>query len=233
MQQVWITRAQPGAQATARRVAALGLTPVVQPLLEVRETGTGLPELEGIAALAFTSANAVRAFAGRSDDRALPVFAVGEATAEAARAAGFGDVTTSFGGTTALADLIAARREHIAGAILHPSAAEPAGDLAGDLAQAGLVARRLVLYETLPADIPSSFSERLASLAFVLVHSPRAARILRGCLDACPAPGLAAICLSAAVAAPLDGAALASVRAASTPEEEALVTLLAQAAGAH
>jgi uroporphyrinogen-III synthase len=80
---VWITRAQPGAEATARRVQALGFTALVDPLLAIRDL-TPTVDLTGVAALAFTSANGVEAFAKLTSVRDLPVFAVGEATAKAA-----------------------------------------------------------------------------------------------------------------------------------------------------
>src|SRR5262245_38438369 len=88
-QRIWITRAQPGADVTAERVRALGHEAVVAPLLAVRMIPDVSIDLRGVAALAFTSANGVRAFADASGERGLKVFAVGAATASAARAAGF------------------------------------------------------------------------------------------------------------------------------------------------
>ena len=78
---VWITRARPGAEATAAKVAALGFTPVVDPLLEVAPIAASI-DLAGVAALAFTSVNGVRAFSALSDVRSSPVFAVGDAAAK-------------------------------------------------------------------------------------------------------------------------------------------------------
>src|SRR5262245_41571800 len=95
---IWITRAQPGADATAGRVRALGREPLVAPLLEVSPAGGGPIDLAGVGALAFTSANGVRAFAAREAGRGLAVFSVGAATAAAARAAGFAEVAASDGG---------------------------------------------------------------------------------------------------------------------------------------
>jgi uroporphyrinogen-III synthase len=96
-------------------------------VLEVRALAPVIA-LAGVHALAFTSANAVRAFAGLEARRDLPVFAVGGATAEAARAAGFGAVEDAAGDVQALADHLIARRP---GRILHPAAAEPDAALAG------------------------------------------------------------------------------------------------------
>ena len=91
-QKIWITRAQPGADATAERVRALGHDAVVAPLLAVQVLPDVEIDLRGVAALAFTSANGVRAFADANGERGLKVFAVGAATAQAARKAGFKSV---------------------------------------------------------------------------------------------------------------------------------------------
>ena len=61
---IWITRAEPGAEATAARVRERGHTPLVAPLLAVRMVEDPQIDLSGVRALAFTSANGLRAFAG-------------------------------------------------------------------------------------------------------------------------------------------------------------------------
>lgn len=217
---VWVTRARPGAQATARRLRALGHTPAIAPLLEVRPVEVR-PDLAGIGALAFTSANGVRAFARQSSQRALPVYAVGSATAAAARRAGFARVISADGDVAALTALIAADPGRPEGAILHPGAREPAGDLAGALAAAGVPARSAIVYETVanPARPPPGAQA-------VLLHSPRAARILAEGLSVAGAPAPAALCLSPAVAAPLSKAPLARILVAAAPSEDALLALL-------
>src|SRR5688500_18962148 len=155
-QKIWITRAQPGADVTAERVRALGHDAVVAPLLAVRVLPDVTVDLAGVAALAFTSATGVRAFADASGERARKVFAVGAATAQAARAAGFRAVLSADGDVEAQAGGIAVRRSERRGAVLHPGAAEPAGDLAGALEKHGVEARRLILYETAPVTLPEA-----------------------------------------------------------------------------
>src|SRR5205814_936155 len=80
---IWITRAQPAADVTADRVRALGHEALVAPLLAVRTLPEADVSLSGIAALAFTSADGVRAFADRSGERTRRVCAVGAAPAPA------------------------------------------------------------------------------------------------------------------------------------------------------
>lgn len=225
---VWITRTQPAADATAARVRAMGHEPFVLPLLRIRRIAGLAFDLEGVAAVAFTSANAVEAFAAASPRRDLAAFAVGRATAAALSRAGFETVLSSEGGVSDLAQAILRRRGDLAGAVLHPRAADPAGDLAGALRQGGVEAREVVAYESVAAD-PAP-DARLDILDDVLLHSPRAARILAEILARRPAPHLRALGLSPAVLEPLGDTPLAARAAAPFPVEAELLNLLNLAA---
>ena len=225
-QRIWITRTQPGADATAQRVRALGHEAVVAPLLSVRMLPDVVVDLRGVAALAFTSANGVRAFADASGERGLKVFAVGATTAQAARAAGFKSVLSADGDVEALAEGIAARRGELRGAVLHPGAAEPAGDLAGALDTHGVDARCLVLYETVPVDLDADVAERLGQSDAVLLHSARAAQVLAKLLRAHPAPRMRALGLSKAVVKPLARVPMAGKAFPPFPLEGALLNLI-------
>ena len=225
-QSIWITRAQPGAAATAERVRALGHDPVVAPLLTVRPLADVAVDLHGVAALAFTSANGVRAFADASGERGLKVFAVGAATALAARAVGFKSVLSADGDVMALAEGIAARRSELRGAVLHPGAAEPAGDLCGALASQGVEARALILYETIPGHPDEAAAPEIARCDAVLLHSPGASRALARYLKAHPAPNLRALGLSKAVLSPLSRTPLAQRAFPPMPLEAALLNLI-------
>jgi uroporphyrinogen-III synthase len=216
--QVWVTRAAPAAESTAERVRALGFDAVVAPLLQVRPVGAGPIDVNGVGALAFTSVNGVEAFAARSAWRDARVFAVGAATGAAARSAGFKDILTSEGGVAALARVVAAHRRDIAGAVLHPAAAE----VAGELSAAGVPIRTVTVYETTATPRDAGFEARIADIHAALVHSAKAARQLAEILRRRPAPGLRLLCLSPAVAAPLRG----EISTAALPNEEALLNLL-------
>jgi len=226
---IWVTRASPGAAATAARLAAMGLEPLVDPLLEVRDLSPVI-DLVGVGALAFSSVNGVVAFARLSDDRARPVFAVGDRTAAAAREAGFTQIASADGDVEALTALVLGQAGRLEGALLHPSALEPAGDLVSALVAGGLGARRLAVYETVDRRPSATTLDALGDLEAVLLHSPRAARVLARWLAKHPAPGLRALCLSAAVAAPLEPLAatgrLGFVTSAPHPSETALLDLL-------
>lgn len=212
---IWVTRTLPGAERTAERLRDLGHEPVVRPVLVVRRLYAEI-DLAGVAALAFTSANGVEALAALTPDRRLPVFAVGAATAAAARAAGFGNVRSAEGDVEALAALIAA--DPPGGAVMHAAGRPRAGDLQGALEARGVRARTVELYETVAADAPPP-----EPLDAVLVHSPHAARVLAaGPLDR----ARAVFCLSPAAASPLLAAGFAAVRAAARPDERSLLALL-------
>lgn len=230
---IWITRAQPGADATAARVRALGHTAVTRPLLAVQPLSGVQVDLSGVGALAFTSANGVRAFADLSKARNLKVFAVGAATAAAAKAAGFRQVLSADGDVEALAEGISGRRREIHGIVLHPGAAEPAGDLAGLLAEQGVEARGLALYDTAPVAFSEADLAELEGVEIALLHSPKAAEALAALLKTRPLPGLAALGLSSNVIKPLARTKLAHKAFAPFPLEAALLNLIDRAPGAQ
>ncbi|WP_298213574.1 uroporphyrinogen-III synthase, partial [Acidocella sp.] len=72
-----VTRPEPGASATARRLAALGHSPVLLPCLAITPLPARLSERP--AALIVTSGQAVPALPARL--AGVPVYAVGDATA--------------------------------------------------------------------------------------------------------------------------------------------------------
>jgi uroporphyrinogen-III synthase len=216
-----VTRAEPGASSTAERVRALGLDPLVSPVLQVRPLDATI-DLGGVTALAFTSGNAVRAFAAREPNRRLPLFAVGGSTAEAARDAGFTTVESADGDVADLARRLAAARPTL---VLNPTAAEPSADLTGLLAAQGVAARAVALYETVPVE-PTEALRALDSVAVVLVHSPKAGRRLVELLDADAIARLGFACISEAAARPLVAAGSGKAHLAPFPTEAALLKLL-------
>jgi uroporphyrinogen-III synthase len=196
----------------------MGHEPVVVPVLMAHPLPVTV-DLEGVAAIAFTSRNAVAAFARECPRRDLTVFAVGEATAADARDLGFREVISAGGDVAALAALIAERRP--AGVVLHPAAAEPAGDLAGALQAAGVEVHTLAIYETVETELAAP-----TGIDALLIHSPRAGRIVARILPPAQAAGIAAFCISKAAAQPLSAVNFQSVAVAPYPNEQALLKLL-------
>ncbi len=223
---LWVIRARPGAEATAARLVEMGHHPLVSPLLAVRRLQPRL-DLTGVGAIAFTSRNGVAAFAALHPERALPVFAVGDATAEAARAAGFLHVRSASGDVNDLAALIIAGA--VDGAVLIAGAREPAGDLPGALKAAGVETRAAVLYAAVAAPGGRGLAAlKAGKLDGVLIHSPRAARRLADLTEGLvPAAGaVPAFCISPAAAAPLGVSPAFAPVAADHPDEAALLSLL-------
>jgi uroporphyrinogen-III synthase len=224
---VWISRTAPGADATAARVAALGHEPLVAPVLGVRLLRPDI-DLTGVAAIAVTSVHALDALSGLKASHGLPLYAVGPATAAAARAAGFADIVEAGPEAAALAARIAAERPQ--GVVLHPRAQEAARDLQADLAGAGVEVRAVVAYRTLPMEPSPELAGALAGAAdpldAVLVHSGRgAARVAELLNAAAMAPPLA-IAVSASAAQPLNGARVRDILVAESPDDGAMLHML-------
>ena len=231
-----ITRPEEDAAPLAEALAAKHVEVTVEPLLAIRVIDEAAVDLDGVQALLFTSANGVRAFAARSERRDIGALTVGEASAEAARAAGFTHVESAGGDVGDLVRLAKARLDPAGGPVFHAAGSVVAGDLAGQLSEAGFTLRRVMLYEARPAE--SLSPETLATLAghgfdLVLFFSPRTAttfvellrkaddpRLLAGCAAA------DALCLSPAVAAAAQAIEWKSVRYAENPDLPSMLRLV-------
>lgn len=217
---VWITRAEPGAARTAARLRDMGFEPIVAPLLSLETLTPPVPDLASFAALAFTSINGVAAFAALTPRRDRPVFAVGDATAQAAHDAGFADVRSASGDLRDLARLIASAIA--SAAVLVPQAETPAGDFTAALTAAG--ARNVSIQSLTVYRAIETSAEAPAPFDAVLIHSPRAGKALAKLgRDALANAVLA--CISPAAAAPLAALGLTPV-VAKSPDETSLLTIL-------
>ncbi|MCM8731492.1 uroporphyrinogen-III synthase [Hephaestia sp. GCM10023244] len=164
-----VLRPEPANATTAAAIEALGLAALRLPLFEVRAIGWTAPDPHAFDALVLTSANAVR-LGGTDLDRfkALPVHAVGAATAAAAAQAGFSVVAVGDSdGVTLIAD---AARAGVARA-LHLGGRER------KLQAGGPIATAITVYASDPLAIAAEALTRLEGTV-TLVHSPNAARRL-------------------------------------------------------
>jgi uroporphyrinogen-III synthase len=217
---IWITRTQPGAEATAAKVRALAIEAVVAPVLQARPiTGVAI-DLTGAGALAFTSGQGLRAFAILNPRRDLPAFCVGEATARLASSLGFEQVCSANGDVAALADMIAAYgpRPRL---VLSPGAREPAADLPGLLAARGGVGRAVAVYET----TRSPLAAPPAGVDAVMIHSAKAASFVADLIGG-DASAMVALAISEAAARPLRRVTFRRVAVAETPNEDSLLDLM-------
>jgi uroporphyrinogen-III synthase len=237
---VLITRPEPEANELAERLAARGYATLIEPLLEIRLLMDGRPlDFAGVQAILISSANGVRALDARlaaSDKaRALPLFAVGPASAEAATAAGFLGVEAANGDVGALAALVGRRCTPSQGRLVHVAGSVVAGDLAGRLAAQGFTVDRVTLYEAVPARTLSPSATRALKAGTIdqmLFFSPRTAETFVRLIEEAglgAALGRAtALCLSDAVATVAGRLSWGAIRIAARPEEEALLETLAR-----
>ena len=232
---VLVTRPRPGAEATARRLEAMGLEPLVAPLSET----VPLPPPETLPAdpdaVAVTSANALRHASPQLLEGllTLPCFAVGEATAAAARKAGFADVATGSGDAAGLASHVAAALKPDA-KLLYLCGRVRLSDFEGLMAEAGIAVLPLETYDSRPVEDASAHLLRTAggsAIDAVLLHSATAAAAMA---DLLALPALRNLfestrfyALSPRIATTLGDAGGRQVSISEEPNESALLARLA------
>jgi uroporphyrinogen-III synthase len=229
---ILITRPREDAEALATELARRGFPVMIQPMLEIRMQGGPPLDLEGVQALLFTSANGVRATAARTSVRDLPVLAVGDATARAARDEGFVQVESAHGDVESLAGLVKARLDPAAGRLFHAAGSAVAGDLAGDLAGAGFRLERQALYAAEPVtELYPATAEALyaGTIDAVLFFSPRTAqsfvKVVQSAGLADRLGGVVAICLSEAVGTAVRTVKWQDIHVAVQPDQASLLDL--------
>jgi len=210
MRRVIVLRPEPGASDTMARARKLGLHAVSIPLFAVEPIAWEAPNASAFDGVLLTSANAIR-HGGRhlASLRGLKAYAVGSATAHAARAAGFEVAATGDGSVeTLLGSLDPGLR------LLH---------LCGDhRAAAASAVTPIVVYRSRPVERPPVHD---VSDSVVLVHSPRAGRRLAELVESRGSIAIAAISKAAADAA---GSGWAEIAIADQPSDEALLALAAR-----
>src|SRR5262249_16960111 len=120
--QALITRPEEDAATLADALRQRGVAVTIEPLLSIRTLPGAETDVAGVQALLFTSSNGVRAFAELSPRRDLPCFAVGDATAAAARGAGFDRVESAGGDVRDLTRLVAEKLQPAGGPLFHAAA---------------------------------------------------------------------------------------------------------------
>ncbi len=230
--QVVVTRPREEAEELAQRLDGLGYEALIEPMMTIVPLDAPLPAPRDYAALAFTSANAVRIFAARAPERDLPVYAVGGRTAQALRDAGFADIRDAGGDAAALAALI--RSSSLpGGSVLHLSGRAVARDLNTLLAPDGIKVDRCAIYDAQPsARISARLEEALYARTFdhVLFFSPRTASIFETLINqaglAQMVTSVTAFCLSAEVAASAAALPWKRIGVAVRPNSASVLALL-------
>jgi uroporphyrinogen-III synthase len=225
-----VTRPEPDNARTAAALRAEGHEVVLAPLLHIESLANADLGESPWAAILLTSANGARAVADhprRAELIALPVLAVGRSSADAARVAGFADVTPADGDADDLARL-AARRFTGARQPLLYLAGE---DRSGEVVVPGLAVRTVVVYRAAKAE---KFSPLIRTaleqggIEGVLHFSRRSAESYLDCSRDIGRPALKPMhyCLSARAAEPLRLAGATQVHVAPQPDEASLLALV-------
>jgi len=229
-----VTRPQDDGERTAARLRARGHHVTLAPLLRIEAVDFELPR-EPLSAVVMTSANAARAIARhprREALVALPAFAVGRHTAEAARAAGFRAVECADGDKDDLAALLRVRSGEKSAPLLYLAGEDRAGDLAASgVSVLTAVVYRAVKVERFAPEVAAALAQ--GALDGVLHFSRRSAQAYldgaarAGMLERALAP--VHFCLSHQVAQPLSAAGAAAIRVAPRPDEAAMIDLIGPA----
>ncbi len=241
---ILVTRPEPDNTTTVAALRAQGRDVLSAPMLRFEPVSLQDDPDSQYGAVIVTSANALRAIAGQAGLSALlklPLFAVGDKTADAARKAGFGKVFPADGDAAALRDLISSKKSTAKDLksgvpLLYLAGADLARDLAGELGASGFTVVTQTTYRmapvgALPPEITDAFSA--GKISAVLHYSRRSARAFIAATRAggveISALALPQCCLSDAVAAIVRDAGASRVMAARTPDENAMFELLDRA----
>ena len=228
-----LTRPLEDSGSLVSALAERGIGALLEPLIAIRFLSLPAPDVGGAQAILATSANGVRALARLTAVREVRLLAVGDATAEAARALGFPRVESAAGNVGDLVALACRLLQPQAGRLVHVAGSAVAGDLKGELEACGFAVERVVLYEARPS---SSLSReaRLAlvsrAIDFAFFFSPRTAATFIGLAEkagvASDLETIRAFSLSAATDAALARLGWRDRRVAASPNLLALLDAL-------
>jgi uroporphyrinogen-III synthase len=240
---VLVTRPLPDGETTASALRAKGFVVLLAPMLRFEPVTFHDDSDAPYGAVIVTSANALRAIEARLSGSLLlklPLFAVGEHTAQAARAAGFTQVISANSDAAGLRERIVASVKakllKKTSPLLYLAGADLARDLPGELGERGFTVvtqttYRMVAVLSLPEETRKAFAAD--EVEAVLHYSRRSARAF---IEAVRAVGveisalsLPQCCLSAGIATVLRDAGAARVVVALSPDEGALFVALESA----
>ncbi|MDG2313322.1 MAG: uroporphyrinogen-III synthase [Alphaproteobacteria bacterium] len=178
--QVLITRPITDANETAALLKNYGIDSLITPLLNINQNFNAKIDLSGVQAVLVTSLHGSRALASALSSREVPVFAVGDSSANISKQNGFSVVFSANGSIKDLTGLIKQKLQPDKGAIVYASGSNVAGNLVGDLTSDGYKIIRITLYEVeqasnLPEEAYSALSS--GSISNILFYSPLSASL--------------------------------------------------------
>ena len=193
--------------------------PVVSPLFEIVQTETALP-LDGVKGLIFSSVHGVAAWKARGLKLQIPCYTVGQATAQAAQAAGLRPAIVQPTAASLVKELLGAGIE---GPLLHLHGTHTRGDIARRLTFDGLYTLAVAVYDQPELALNETARAALVGDVPVVapVFSPRTASLLAQ--ERAKAPLLVAA-MSEAVALALPPLHIVFLKVADRPDSGAMVT---------
>jgi uroporphyrinogen-III synthase len=240
---VLVTRPQPDDETTAAALRGRGFAVLTAPMLRFEPVAFRDDADARYGAIIVTSANALRGIEPHlkgSRLLKLPLFAVGERTAAAARSAGFENVIAADGDASHLRDLVLAgvkaKELKKTSPLLYLAGADLARDLSGELGERGFTVVTHTTYRMAPVSgLPRETSEAFTSnrIEAVLHYSRRSARAflqaVRSAGVEISALAIPQCCISDSVAAVVRDAGATQVLVAASPDENALFAALDRA----
>ena len=201
---------------------------MVAPFLAVRPCAVALPPVGRVQAVVAASGNAVGLPARFG---ALPLLAVGHATAARARGAGFGTVHSADGDASALAGLAARLLDPAAGALLLATGRGQGTALARALRRCGFAVHRRALYAAVPVrHFPPAAAEAVTSgLQAAVFFSTQTARAFARLLPPALLPHLRqtdAVVIGPGVADAVRHLPWRALRVALRPTQDEVLALL-------
>jgi uroporphyrinogen-III synthase len=236
-----VTRPSKDAKRQAKQLEELGHTALICPLLDIVYTKLTPLQLDGVQALIATSRNALRGLSQNGSfeaARKLPLYCVGEGTADFAQELGFPRIMTGQGHASDLVPLIIHSTKADAGALIYLTGEHLAFDLETPLKKAGFFIPRVICYEA--QEIHPNRAAGLADvirrgdLHGVILMSPRTAaifaRIIKRFDLGREARSITCYCYSDAIAKTLEEIDGLTIEAVSHPKETELFKLIGPAA---
>lgn len=178
MNHVLLIRPQEDALPIALALKAKGIESSHYPLFTPRFLP--IPPLEKIQAFIVTSKNGVRALKGQENLKKIPLYTVGDKTAELALQLGFFNVISASGTVKELVELIKKTADPHQGILWHLSGRAIKGNIVESLKIAGFEAERQVIYEIEDAtELPSSLCTYLTHQKYshIIFLSPRTTHV--------------------------------------------------------
>ncbi|RTL53981.1 MAG: uroporphyrinogen-III synthase [Bradyrhizobiaceae bacterium] len=238
---ILVTRPYPDNEKTAQGLRARGFDVLVSPALRLEPLPFHYDTEVNYDAVIVTSANAVRAV---QDDPALgplhglKLFAVGDASAQMARQAGFTNVVSASGDGAALREAVTAGLKK-GTTLCYLAGADLGRDLTIELGERGYTVITHTTYRMMPVpvfDDAAMTAFKTNSVDAVLHYSRRSARSF---VEAAQASGieilalaLRHVCISETVASILREAGAGRIVVARAPDENAIFEALDRALGA-